>query len=63
LAAGWHDPMLHYMSLFDHIDSYYAAGIMFHPETLLRHHLSNVVVNRIQVPWGLRNFWPSPSTS
>jgi len=42
--------MRYYSSLIDHIEEYSNSGVLTHPETMLRHHLKDKVVERFNFP-------------
>ncbi len=41
IALGSFNAMKIYSSMYDHIDEYINKGILFHPETMLRHHIDS----------------------
>lgn len=41
IALGSFNTMKIYSSMYDHIDEYITKGILFHPETMLRHHIDS----------------------
>jgi hypothetical protein len=41
IAFGNFESMKVYSSMYDYIDEYIDNGVLFHPETMLRHHLDN----------------------
>tara|TARA_R100001015_G_C4632698_1_gene196603 strand:+ start:3725 stop:4351 length:627 start_codon:yes stop_codon:yes gene_type:complete len=54
LCVSSHENMKHYCSLIDHILDYRDAGIPLHSECLLKKHLYDQYINRIEYPVFLR---------
>lgn len=46
-AFGDYDVMKWYCDLYDHYRDYFNGGLIFHPETYLKHHLRGIEVIRI----------------
>lgn len=55
IAFGSSDFMDKYSNVFDNIDKYYEDGCVFHPETILGHHVSanKMPIERIAIPYML----------